>query len=251
MSLDQGAPATQLCRQVRPVVAAHGHGEPGTRLRVIRQLVGLLVIQSLQAIFHAAQEAIGIGELIRRRWAQTPAIGQPGQNIQQLPAPQGHVLATAHQLERLHDELDFPNSAGPQLDVLRHILAGHFLSNEPLHIPQRSEHAVVQVAPIYKGGEDLLEKLRRVSVGGRDGFCFDIGVAFPVAAVLDEIGLQGRQAHRQRPRAAKGSQPRIDAVYRAIRGGGIQQPNNELAQLDKKVAVIQGTIAMGRSRRFV
>ena len=58
--------------------------------------------------------------------------------VQQRARPQLRPAAAAHDLKRLHDELDLADAAGAELDVLGQVLARDLLGDEALHLPSAS-----------------------------------------------------------------------------------------------------------------
>ena len=61
---------------------------------------------------------------------QLAIAGEQRQDGQQRARAQLRPAAAAHELERLHDELDLADAAGAELDVLGQILARDFLRDQ-------------------------------------------------------------------------------------------------------------------------
>ena len=67
------------------------------------------------------------------------------------------LAAAAHDLKSLRDELDLADAARSELDVLGELLARDLLRDQAFHLPQRVEHAVVEIAAINERREDVVE----------------------------------------------------------------------------------------------
>ena len=72
------------------------------------------------------------------------------QHPQDAAFAQRRVAPAVNELERLADELDLADAAGPQLDVAPHPLAFHLLGDQGLHVAQGLEGAVIQIAPVHE-----------------------------------------------------------------------------------------------------
>src|ERR1019366_7883375 len=77
-------------------------------------------------------------------------------------------LAAAYQLERLHDEFDFANTAIAELDVVVQIPAQHLTLDEALHVAQRLEYPEIQIASIHERAD---RGAKQLAVGGLVGDC--------------------------------------------------------------------------------
>ena len=97
-------------------------------LRAVGQVVGLTIVHRLEPVLERAQETIGRRELRDRALAQLAVAREQGQCGEQRARPQLRAAPAAHELKRLHDELDLADAAGAELDVLGHVLAGDFLA---------------------------------------------------------------------------------------------------------------------------
>ena len=135
--------------------------------------------------------------------------------------------AAAHDLKRLHDELDLADAAGAELDVLGHVLARDFLRDEALHLPQRVEHAVVEVAAIDERREDIVEDVGS-ELDPREQARLDVRVSLPIAAVLDQVRFERGEPDRERPARAERAQAHVDAIREAVLGALIEQLDEEL-----------------------
>ena len=189
----------------------------------------LPVVHRLQPVLERAQVAIAARELRDGRVRQLAIAREQRQRAQQRARLQLGTAAAAHELKRLHDELDLADPAGTELDVLGHVLARDFLRDQRLHLPQRVEHAVVEVAAVDERREDQIEYVDRELVP-RDQPRFDVRVALPIAPVLHEIRLERRHADDERPARAERPQARVDAVDEAVAGVLIEQLDQQLGE---------------------
>ncbi len=145
---------------------------------------------------------------------------------------QAYILAAADELRDLCDEFDFPYPARAELDVRLHVLALDLGLDQPLHLAQRIEDAVVDISAVDERCEQLVEDLPPVLVT-RQQPRFDIRIPLPVSTVLQQIGFECRQAHGQWAAAAKRTQARIDTKHEAIDRLLVEQANKRLRQAQK------------------
>ena len=96
-------------------------------------------------------------------------------------------------------------------------VAPHF-GVQPAH---RAERRVVEVLAVHERTHDGAQLVVcRASQGAR----LDPGVAFPLATVADQIGLEEVEAADERPRVAVRPQPHVDAEDEAVLGDVGEQP---------------------------
>ena len=88
---------------------------------------------------------------------QLPVACEQRQHAKQRSLAKPRLLAATDELEGLNDELYLTDAAGAELDVARHVLARDFTLDQALHLPQRVEHSVVEVAPIHEWRKDRIE----------------------------------------------------------------------------------------------
>ena len=157
--------------------------------------MSLSIVHGLKAILQRPQEPVGPAQRFDCFSFDQPGLIELEQGRQQRPFPQRRTLTAAYQLKSLNDELDLANSPRPELDVLRHVPARHLLCDQRLHLAERPKYPEIQIAPIDERREDLIEELFLVASTGHQS-SFQIGITFPVTAVLDEIALQRRYADR-------------------------------------------------------
>ena len=175
----------------------------------------LRIVQVLQPVLEAAQEHVALGELARGLLRQRAALGEPRERFQRRPDREHRLAPAAHQLHRLHDELDLADSARPELDVLRQLAPRHVAPHFGVQPAHRGERAEVEVLAVDERPHDRIE-LRVAAAGDRPRL--DPRVALPFAPLRDEIGFQRLEARDQRPGFAVGPQPHVDAEHEAVLG---------------------------------
>ena len=70
------------------------------------------------------------------------------------------------------DEFDLADAARPELDVLRESSRADFLRDQRLHLAQRFEHAVVEIAAIHERREQSGRYTSRSELAAGDGRAF-------------------------------------------------------------------------------
>jgi hypothetical protein len=116
--------------------------------------VALRVVEVLQPVLEVAQKDIRVGEValcLRRKQA---FCRQHFQRLEGRPYPQLRVAAAAHELQRLHDELDLADAAGAELDVLGELAPGDVAAHLRVQRAQRAERAVVEVLAEHERPHD-------------------------------------------------------------------------------------------------
>src|SRR5690606_41713689 len=86
--------------------------------RLCGQVVNLLVAYSLDSVFQATQEIVRIEQGFRLHYPDRTCPTKVLQRLPQGRSLQLSIAPPAHQLQRLHDELDLPDTAGTKLDVV-------------------------------------------------------------------------------------------------------------------------------------
>ncbi len=222
----------------RAVGVAHGVGDPGQVVVARGQDVGLLVVQVLDAVLHAAQKDVGACQGVGGLRRHEPGGCQARQCVQRGAAAQFGELPAAHHLQQLHGELDFADAAAREFDVVgalgvaRATLGGVF-ADLAVQAAQRLEHVVVQVAPEHKGQHHAAQGLHgraANAVAGRHHAALEPGKALPFAALHLQVFLQRRQRNSRRPRVAVGPQRQVHAEHAAVLGGvahcGVDEPGH-------------------------
>ncbi len=96
----------------------------------------------------------------------------------------------------------------------------HFLADLTVQVAHRPEGVEVQMPAVHERPHDVDELVRATAA---DGARLDPGVAFPLAALRDEVVLEHRQAHRERTAVAVGAQPHVDAEHVTVRREVVQR----------------------------
>ena len=103
--------------RLEPGVAAEG-GEARQRVGLERQALGLLVVDHLQAMLDAAQERIGVGQIVDRLGADPMLDVQLPEHVERSRAAHRRPPAAENQLLRLDEEFDLADAAAAELDVV-------------------------------------------------------------------------------------------------------------------------------------
>jgi hypothetical protein len=161
-----------------------------------------------------------------------------------LAAVHARVAAAAHDLKRLHDELDLAVAARAELDVVLQLAPLDLARNHSFHLAQRFEHAVVEVAPIDERAQHFVVQLC-VMLDRRQRTRLDVRVSLPVAAVLLQIVLEGREAQCDPAAVAERPQPQVHAVDEAFDRGRGQQLHHLLAEAQEELRVVDRARTVG------
>ena len=229
-----GTVRIQLLPQVGVIRAPHHLGDHGAIGVRARQHLRLLVVQVLQTVFEIAQIHVGGAQFIDGLRRQNVSRPKQRQRLQRRAHPEHRFAAAADDLEHLHQELDFPDAARAELDVVRDFALLHFLADLRMQAAQAGDGAVVEMAAVNKRREHGIE-VRAGLPGDRPRF--HPGIALPFASLGDEVLLQHVETHREWPTVAIRPQPRIDAEHEPVRrdlGYGADDPAREP---DKKLVV--------------
>ena len=103
----------------RPLRITEREGEALAQRRIGGNVVRLLVGEHLHAVFQPAQETVGRAQPLRAARRHQAELLAGSQRRQQPAHAQGRFAAAADQLHQLHDELDFADAAGSELEVAR------------------------------------------------------------------------------------------------------------------------------------
>ncbi len=204
----------------------------------------LPILQHLQPVLEAAQEAVGVAQLDHRAGRQrTPAL-ECAQRVEQGRGLQAAILAAAHQLQRLHDELDLADTARPELHVAREIAPLHFAFDEALHFAQRLEHAEIEIAAIDERPHGARLDLD-VGVCRGDRARLHPGVALPCAAVAQEIILERRKPRDQGSAVTERTQAHVDPENESVDRARVEEANQRLTEPREEFLVRNRARAVG------
>ena len=195
----------------------------------------------MQAVFQVAQKGVGLQQLADRFRFQQAQFGQHGVGFAGAAQLQAAFAAAADQLEHLGDEFHLADAARPQLDVFRHVAARHLAADLRVQLAHGAVGTVIHVLAVHEGAHQL----RQVAVVAGHHPRLDPGVAFPLAALGDEVVLQHVEAAHQRTRVAVGAQAHVDAEHLAVLGDLVQGLDELLAQAFEELVVADHLLAAG------
>nr|ART39914.1 J420 [uncultured bacterium] len=221
-----------------PVRVVHGQGQARAVQRIGRHLVGLAVLQHLQAVLDTAQEGVGIKQFRHGGRRQLAALAQQAQHLADAPTAQLRLPPGADQLVHLADEFDLANAPGAKLDVVIEFLAPHLVDDQRLHAAQRIDGAKVQIAAKHERPQPCQQPLAGRDVAGHRAR-LDQRVALPVAAVGLVVVLHGIEGHRQRSAGAKRTQAHIDPEHAPVGVGFVQHADQPPRQAQEKFLVVE------------
>ena len=245
MAVHHRAVAVELVHEPGRVREPHGGRQAGEAGRVGRQPVGLLVAHLLQPVLDPAQEHVGRVQLGLDRGGDAAGRDQGGEHLADGASLKLGGDAAADQLEHLAEELDLPDPARAELDVLLQPLAGDLLGDHLLHRPQRLERAEIEVAPIDERVQAPEEVVARRPVA-RDGPRLDPGVALPVPALLLVVLLHGVEAQDHGAVVAERPQAQVDAEDLPLRVRPAEDLDEPAAEAREELLVRQLPPAPGR-----
>ena len=174
------------------------------------QSVDLAVLYQLEPVFDSPEEPVGVREAICVRSGDVPACSQSLERSQRRRGPQRGVVATVHQLEQLHRELDVADAAAAQL----YLPLGKALAVPPLcsarafmarsarrsSAPRGRPHTRV-AACSAKASPEL------GAAGGRPGL--EEGLELPGLCPAVPVGEVGGEAAHERAGAAFGAELQV------------------------------------------
>ena len=181
---------------------------------ILRQGLGLQVVPVLQAVFELAQEAVGFEQGVGGMGGDDVLDGELAQGFLRAFQLQGFQTACAYHLEDLGDEFDFAYAARTEFDVVFHAFFTDFGADLAVQAAHGFVGVVIKIFAEDEGADDGGD----VVCAGRDDAAFAPCVAFPFAAVGDEVLFECGFTPHQRARVAVGAQAHIDAEYLAVGG---------------------------------
>ena len=195
--VDTAAPRHQLFMEHGPAVKTHHKGDASLILLIVGQHLSLAVGNGLNRMLGVTQELITFAQLADHLCRQITLAFQNGQDFEQRSLLQAEVTAAVDQLESLGDKLDFTNPARPQLDVVGHAFASHFLLDQLFHGAQRFNRREIEVATIHKRTQQAEQLCAHHLITGHDPG-LDHCVTLPVASLILVVLLQRVEAQHQR-----------------------------------------------------
>jgi hypothetical protein len=167
-------------------------------------------------------------------------------------------MRPSYQLRKLHHEFDFADAAVAQFDVVGAIDA---VARQRAAVPvvadafaqgaQRGQRVEVEVFAVDEGLAQGFEQMglgRAVAIGpGARGqqAGLEPGVAFPFAALADQIVFEGVQAPGQRPGVAVGAQAQVGAKHLPVGVDFRQHGQHAPGQLAVELVVADRAAAVG------
>ena len=125
---------------------------------------------------------------------------------------QGFQTACAYHLEDLGNEFDFAYAARTEFDVVFHAFFADFVSDLAVQAAHGFVGVVVEILAEHEWPDDGGD----VVFMRRNHAAFAPRIAFPFAAVGDEVLFECGFTPHQRARVAVGAQAHIDAEYLAV-----------------------------------
>ena len=239
---DDGAVRIERRHELIVGRAAHRRCDQGLVRGVIRQVMGLGVVEILQPVLQLAQEVVGEREPGDGVSVENAALRQQRKHLQCGLDLQRKVAATAHELEHLGDELDLANAAGAELDVVCHVAARHLATDLGVQIAHRVDRAEIEILAEHEGPRD---RAQLFAARAMHHPCLDPCVALPLAPLGDEIVLKHLEAAHQRSGVSVRPQTHVDAEDLALLGDLVEGLDELLAQLGEELEIADGFRAIG------
>ena len=170
------------------------------------------VVPVLQAVFELAQEAVGFEQGVGGMGGNDVLNGELAQGFLRAFQLQGFQTACAYHLEDLGNEFDFAYAARTEFDVVFHAFFADFVSDLAVQAAHGFVGVVVEILAEHEWPDDGGD----VVFMRRNHAAFAPRIAFPFAAVGDEVLFECGFTPHQRARVAVGAQAHIDAEYLAV-----------------------------------
>ena len=166
----------------------------------------------MQAVFELAKEAVGFEQGFGGMGGNDVLDGELAQGFLRAFQLQGFQTACAYHLEDLGDEFDFAYAARTEFDVVFHAFFTDFGADLAVQAAHGFVGVVVEILAEHEWPDDGGD----VVFMRRNHAAFAPCVAFPFAAVGDEVLFECGFTPHQRARVAVGAQAHIDAEYLAV-----------------------------------
>jgi len=146
------------------------------------------------------------------------------------------------ELEDLGDELDLADAARAELDVVGAVTAGDLAADLRVQFAHGVDGAEVEVLAEHEGAGDVAQLGPALA---EQHAALDPGVAFPLAALGDEVVFEHVEAAHERTGVAVGAQAHVDAEHLAVLGDIVQGLDELLAQALEELVVADHFLAAG------
>ncbi len=236
-----GAHPIQCDQKAVPIYKAHAVSDALLIVRLGRQGLGLLVVEVLQPMLKVAQEHIAFLQFVDGFGFHQPQLGEGGQGLASRAELERFFAAAANQLKHLRGKFNFANAARTELDIVGQGAPRHFALNLCVQPAHRAVGVVIEIFAVYKWPHQRLQIL--LCTG--DDLGFNPRVAFPLAALGQQIVFKGVEAHHQRPRIAIRSQTHINAEHKTIGGRFGNRGDEFFAQAGEKFVIRELARAFG------
>ena len=153
------------------------------------------------------------------------------------------LASAAHDLQRLHDELDLADAAFAELDVARVVAARALLADLAMHVAQARVRVVVEILAVHERRHER-HRARRAAVAGQRPR-LEPRVALPRAALRDQVLLERGVGDGQRTGIAVRPQPHVDAEHEAVGGHLVQRGDHAASEPLEELAVAEPPRARG------
>ena len=220
-----------------PVVKVHRAGDLHPLGFAGWQHMRLGIVDVLQPMFKAAQELIGIDELLYALCRQQMPVDESRQDAERRTSLQNAVAPAANELKDLCDEFDLANPAGAELDMVGLVLARHFAPDLGMQVTHGIDCPEVEVLAVDEGADDFLQR------GNPDGLLvvasvhdprLDPGIAFPFTPLRDQVVFQRNERADERPGIAVRAQAHVDAKDLPVAGDFGEGSDQFLAEPGEK-----------------
>ena len=220
--------------EARPAVIPHEKRDAFQLRLVLRQGMGLLIVDHLQAVLDPAVKPVGPDQPVAHDRFEQPRLGERAQRIAGVLDPQRGIAPAPDELLGLGEELDLPDAAPAELDVVpgdfhrRAAALGVDLALDRMDVLDGEE--IEALAPDERT-QHFEKRFPRHDVSG-DRAGLDHRRPFPVlaGALVIDFGRPGGDRDRRGSRI--GAQPQIGAEDIAVAGAFGHHLDEALGETD-------------------
>ena len=211
---DARAHAAELATKRRRVLVAERAPDARRGLWVLGHRVRLQARRELHAVLKPSQKEVRVRQLRRLALAHEAAHAQAAKGIERVRRPDARVAPPPDELQRLGEELDLADAAGPDLEVPRRRVA-RLGARAREHGRELAGHARIDGAPPDERRERL-EQLGPEREVSRDRPRAQQRRALPRAPPRLVVALGRRQRVDERPARSLRPQAQVDAPDDAV-----------------------------------